>query len=423
MLFLLLLSSCAVLVKTELRQNLNRDDFFNQHFTGFCLYDPETEEYLYEWNADKYFTMASNTKLLTFYAGLKILGDSIPGLVYAVEEDTLYFTSTGDPSFLHPAISAQPTLALLQRSNLPLVYVPQDFQDSKFAPGWSWEDYQYYFQPERNEFPIYANSISFIYDSANSSHKVYPSFFADFAEMPKQTGIPNRLKLANIFSYTPDTSRSAYRNRVPFITSDELVVKLLEDTLGREVQIKIDHEFTQADTVYSIPSKQFYAYMLKVSDNMNAEQLQYLCATQLNKPLNSSLIRTKILDDEFNHLTDTPIWRDGSGLSRYNLATPRTMIEVLRKINEEMPIKELKQVLAIGGVDGTLKNYYQSNDSDPYIFAKTGTLSNNHNLTGIIRVDSGRHLFFSFMNNNYTSSSRPVKEKMEEVLLSIKQRF
>src|ERR1700759_169377 len=38
---------------------------------GICLYDPTTAAYKYDYQSDKYFIPASNTKLFSLYAGLK----------------------------------------------------------------------------------------------------------------------------------------------------------------------------------------------------------------------------------------------------------------------------------------------------------------------------------------------------------------
>ncbi|MEL6865453.1 MAG: D-alanyl-D-alanine carboxypeptidase, partial [Bacteroidota bacterium] len=60
---------------------------------------------------------------------------------------------------------------------------------------------------------------------------------------------------------------------------------------------------------------------------------------------------------------------------------------------------------------------------EPYVFAKTGTLSNKHCLSGYLRTRSGRLLIFSFMHNNYMGSSRHYKKEMEEILMALHAYF
>lgn len=426
-----LFSSCATLKGKYHRDLLNKSlvgsPLFSSHLTGFALYDPVDSTYLYQWNENKYFTPASNTKLLTFYAGLKLMRDSVPALKYKIKNDSLFFTGTGDPTFLHPDFEEQPIFELLKDTTYSLHYVKPDFTDNEFAPGWSWEDYEYYFQPERSAFPIYANSIRYVYDSITDSFGVQPKFFSDFAdirEIDSEKKSPYRLKNTNIFSFAPDTARIAYKNSVPFKTSDELTVILLEDTLKRKIGWVKDFDFDSSRIAYSRPSMQLFAFMLKRSDNLSAEQILYLCASEMRMPLEADAIRQYIQTQNLKVYPRSPIWKDGSGLSRYNLVTPRGMIEVLNHISKEISIDEMKQVLSVGGVDGTLKNWYKPLEGElPYVFAKTGTLSNNHNLTGIVHTKSGRDLYFSFMNNNYPSGSRPVKLEMQKVMRLIYERY
>ncbi|MEO9803861.1 MAG: D-alanyl-D-alanine carboxypeptidase [Reichenbachiella sp.] len=427
----ILFSSCATLKGKYRRDLLNKSlvgsPLFNSHFTGFALYDPEDSTYLYKLNDDKYFTPASNTKLLTFYAGLTMMRDSIPGLRYKIINDSLFFTGTGDPTFLHPDFEQQPILEMLQDTSYSLHYVKPDFNDDQFAPGWSWEDYEYYFQPERSAFPIYGNTIRYAYDSIKDSFAVEPKFFSAFAEtrtIDSEKKSPYRLKNTNIFSFAPDTARSNYKNSVPFKTSDELTIALLEDTLKRKVNWAKGFNFNSSQLAYSRPSAQLFALMLKRSDNLAAEHILYLCASEMNLPLNAEAVIRYAQEHNLKIYPNPPVWKDGSGLSRYNLMTPRGMIEVLNHISTKVSINEMKQLLSIGGVDGTLKDWYKPREGEsPYVFAKTGTLSNNHNLTGIIQTQSGKHLFFSFMNNNYPTGSRPVKLEMEKVMRLIYERY
>jgi len=112
---------------------------------------------------------------------------------------------------------------------------------------------------------------------------------------------------------------------------------------------------------------------------------------------------------------------DGSGLSRYNLITPRTLVTILDKILKELPREGLFKLLPAGGKEGTLKNWYASDI--PYIFAKSGSLRNNYSLSGYLKTKSGKLMIFSFMNNNYVASSSEIKKAMEKMFLEIRNSY
>lgn len=426
----LILTSCAVFNKKYnydlINKTIQGSDLFTSHFTGFVLYDPMEKKYLYELNADKYFTPASNTKLFTFYAGLKMLEDSIPSLKYVEKGDSLIFYGTGDPSFLHPDFSDQSAFDFLSSNSKSLFYAPGNFSDEAFGPGWAWDDFSYYFQSERTALPIYGNMVSFSQDSSSGAHLVNPPFFENFVDIDTTAGNAYsglRHLDFNIFRYQPDTTRSAYKSRIPFRTSDELAVRLLEDTLKRPIGFAALNDSIPAATLYGGTTKELYTLMLKRSDNFLAEQILYLCASMLGDTLNSNAFRNYFIRTHLSDLAPAPIWRDGSGLSRYNLFSPRSLVQLLEKIMKEVPRDELFTYFPAGGQDGTLKNWYGSGEDDPYVFAKTGTLSNNHSLSGYIKTNTNKVLIFSFMNNNYGSSSRPVRKEMEETLRVIKERY
>jgi D-alanyl-D-alanine carboxypeptidase/D-alanyl-D-alanine-endopeptidase (penicillin-binding protein 4) len=124
------------------------------------------------------------------------------------------------------------------------------------------------------------------------------------------------------------------------------------------------------------------------------------------------------------HMTDfpdLPQWVDGSGLSRHNLVTPRSMITLMVKLDNLLPRNELMQLLPQGGINGTLKNNYKARR--PYVFAKTGTISNHNSLVGLVKGDSGRLYAFAFMNNNYLNKASEIRREMEKVMLFIKENY
>src|SRR5690625_6850129 len=100
-------------------------------------------------------------------------------------------------------------------------------------------------------------------------------------------------------------------------------------------------------------------------------------------------------------MPDAPVWVDGSRLSRYNLFSPRNMVFVLDKLYEEFPRERLFNLFAVGGRTGTLKNNYGGRT--PYIYAKSGTLSNNYTLSGYLITISANTLIFSIISQEHPS--------------------
>ena len=71
------------------------------------------------------------------------------------------------------------------------------------------------------------------------------------------------------------------------------------------------------------------------------------------------------------------------------------------------------------GESGTLTAYKDLKN----VYAKTGTLRHNHNLSGYLISDSGDKYIFSFMVNHFTSSSGEIKKGISELLNWIKKKL
>lgn len=417
------LSSCATFKSRQLTNRIGNAEKLNDHFVGLVIFDPAANEYLYEREADKYFTPASNTKLFTFFAGLKLLGDSIDGLRYTIQGDSLIFAGTGDPTLLNPKFSDQPIYDFLMSTDKQLYWATGYYDEPYFGPGWSWDDYAYGFQPERSELPIYGNMIRIFKPIGSDSLSVIPGRFDGLIDLDKayRSKVQRDLHY-NYFIANPELwiDEEDTLNR-PFQITPELVAQLLSDTLKKKVSIIEDFQPDFDQTVKSLPSTQVYEVMLKASDNFLAEQLLLNSSVKLSNRLNASNAMVFMQRLHFKHMEQKPIWRDGSGLSRYNLFTPRSIAQLLDMIYEHLPKDELYALLPEGGKSGTLKDWYGGNPS--YVYAKTGTLSNNHCLSGYIETESGKTLIFSFMNNNYPGSSDSIKPQMQEVLEWIRDNY
>jgi D-alanyl-D-alanine carboxypeptidase/D-alanyl-D-alanine-endopeptidase (penicillin-binding protein 4) len=146
-----------------------------------------------------------------------------------------------------------------------------------------------------------------------------------------------------------------------------------------------------------------------------------MCSDVLSDSLQPEIAIRYVKENFLSDLQDEPIWVDGSGLSRFNLFTPRSIIQLWLKINAIVPRERLFALLAAGGKSGTIKNWYKGDK--PYIFGKTGSLSNNHSLSGFLVTKSGKTLMFSFMSNNFVTPSSKVRTNMEDVLKMIYERY
>jgi D-alanyl-D-alanine carboxypeptidase/D-alanyl-D-alanine-endopeptidase (penicillin-binding protein 4) len=403
--------------KRKIKKLFKHSAILNGHFTGFSLYDADNDKMIWGLNDDKYFTPASNTKLYTFYTCLKMLGDSIPALKYVVHHDSLIFWGTGDPTFLHGNVKA---FHFLKNSGKKLFYAGGNYSSDFFGNGWAWDDYNDDYQAEINGLPLYGN-LALIYTDSAVSLKIKPAYLKRYLEQDSSYH-PNRFKVkrdfvSNLLVYPKMDPPKNFRQEVPWKTSNHLTLPLLCDTLQQDIgEINLPLP-SDAPTIYDAVADTVYKHMLQPSDNFIAEQLLLVCASTRFKTLNTDSVINYSKAHFLNDLPDAPQWVDGSGLSRYNLFTPRSMVKLLCKILDQVKNDTLVySLMPAGGITGTLKSAYKLENGKPFIWAKTGSLSNVYNQSGYLITRKGRRLVFSFMNNNYTTPTHQLRDEMARVM-------
>lgn len=418
------LSSCSPAGRLGLQKAFEKTEKQFQDHTGFMLFDPEKNRTIYEFNSAKYFTPASNTKIFTFYTALRILGDSVPALKYIERNDSLIFWGTGDPSFLYRySFNNARVVNFLTHAEKPLYFSTSNFHADHFGPGWAWDDYSSAYSAEKSPFPVYGNI--FTLKKTGPVFSTSPEYFETFfsvGERRKREEVERDL-YSNAFQYHPGLGRTKNPPEwdIPMRTDPALVLRLLSDTLKRIVNPSSVVQPPLAIPFYGIPADSLYRVMMQDSDNFIAEQLLLVCADVLRDSLRSEIAIRYSIEHFLSDLPDKPKWVDGSGLSRYNLFTPRSIVKLWQKIYEEVPRERLFHLLATGGKNGTIKNWYKA--ERPFIFGKTGTLSNVHSLSGFLVTRSGRTLIFSFMSNNFTVPTGEIRRNMENILFNIYQKF
>ncbi|MFN0212815.1 MAG: D-alanyl-D-alanine carboxypeptidase [Saprospiraceae bacterium] len=446
LLLVTLFSSCSVLKSRDsraalkIRHEVAHSPVFSKTFTGFTLLDPSSAKTLTDFNGDHYFTPASNTKIFTLAACLEVLGDSVPGLKYAQASDSfLMLRGTADPSFLHPDFAAwQSAYHWLKARNEPMQVERQSVPH--FGPGWAWDDYLEPFSAERSDFPIFGNVAKFKRENGvwqtiptglpvgeyNPDHKLYP----------KTQSVYRVENFSYFIQAAPDSSyENGFNVAVPFseiFYEEGFSDRFLEDTLDKDFETPCWRNFPGSclaepiqpwHTLYSTPLDTVLRRMMHQSDNFIAEQMLLVCAGSKFDLLQQDTLIKWMLDSALVNLPQRPKWVDGSGLSRYNLMTPQSIAELLLKLWKEQKRERLFSFFPTGGISGTISNWYAGKNGKPYVFAKTGTLSGVHCLSGYVLCQSGKVLVFSFMHNNFVGSNRDLKLEMQRILELVHDRF
>jgi len=397
---------------------LGEGSFFDNHLTGFMLYDLDSQTVQYEKNSQIYFVPASTVKLFTFYAATLVLKDSTTLLRYVPKGDDLVFWGTGDPSWGYDKLP-QPLIKEFFKPYGKVYFSNNNWKDDAFGYGWQWDDYQFAYSAEKSPFPIFGNLVTA--QNTNNRPVISPVFFRDQLSVTDRAMSNVQRDLhSNTFYYNP-RSYNGRQAKVPFITSHQTFTVLAERELNKEVVPSQEKLPEQHFVLKGTKTSALYREMLQESDNFIAEQLMLMISDEIYRELNTGKAIDYIKKNFLMDLPEQPQWVDGSGLSRHNMITPRAMVAVSEKIYRLYPDDILFDLLPKGGVNGTLKSNYKA--QVPYIFAKTGTISNHHSLVGFIKTRKNKVYAFAFMNNNYPYKASQVRSQMEKVLLYIRDNY
>jgi len=414
---------------------------------GICLYDPGKAAYLYNYQGDKYFIPASNTKLFSLYAGLSYLGDSLVGMRYRVNDTALFVMPAGDPTFLHPDYSSQPVIDLMRKINKDIWLADNNWQDNGLGRGWAWDDYNDDYAAERSPFPIYGNMIRWVQDRPKNNNNdpfggspsIYSIPEVDWevkftTDTTKKNFFVHRYLGQNIFEVT-EGKENHKEQYTPFVTDGlASAAVLLKDTAGKPGGVKHLRLPAAApgmssatlpgllqaagwNVLHSRPVDSLFRPMMYNSDNFFAEQTLMMVGNEVLGSMDDAHTIDYLLQHDLDSLPQKPSWVDGSGLSRNDLFTPQDFVWVLDRLQQKFGLPRMERLLPTGGT-GTLASYYHQDST--FIYAKTGSLSGVVALSGYLITQKGHLLIFSVLINNYTSSGVTVRRQIEKLIHRIR---
>lgn len=150
------------------------------------------------------------------------------------------------------------------------------------------------------------------------------------------------------------------------------------------------------------PLSEIAGIVNKRSDNYIAEHLfKVVGATCGDHTTTAMRARRTVLDvlDTLGVQRQGCAFNDGSGLSRRNIVSASTQVQLLRKIHAQSWGREYRSTLAIAAYDGTIRGRMHGTPAANNVTAKTGTLRNVSSLSGYVTTADGELLAFSFMSN------------------------
>ncbi|MDP4283052.1 MAG: D-alanyl-D-alanine carboxypeptidase [Bacteroidota bacterium] len=410
------LSSCSVSKKISRSAKddiLNNKAFVNAHI-GISIFEPSTGKFWYNYQGERYFVPASNTKLATCYAALKYLGDSLTGVNYDVLNDsTIVLKTSADPTFLHSDYLNQPVYDFLK--NFRLIQILKPEFTNFLGRGWAWDDYKDAYMAQRSSFPIYGN-IAKIKWINNHTLSFMPSFFAK--KLVIKENLSNGFEIIKSWDQNDFTFINGNEKftEIPFRPNEKTIQDLLQDTLHQKVEIITGYTGETNHIIHSQPTDSLLKPMMHRSDNFFAEQSLLMVSTNILGEIDDRKIIDTLLKTDYKLLPQKPQWVDGSGLSRYNLFSPRDFVFILNKMINEFGIDRIKNILPTGGT-GTINSYYRMDKG--YIFVKTGTLNGVVALSGFLYTRKNKLLIFSVLVNNHQSTSTSIRNGIEKFIQNI----
>lgn len=404
------------------------DSLLSGAHVGLVVYDVQKNKTVYARQADKYFVPASNTKIITCFAAMTLLGDSLVGIRYAENDTAVFLFPAGEPGFLHPDFRQQPVADFIRKQSKPIYMTNQAWRSQGLGYGWSWDDYSDAYSAERSAFPVYGNCIRWIQersgkpeaDSTQFDQSVFiystpeVNYPVRFDPAPNsKTFLVTRSKDQNEFLVRQGSEPYAVLD-VPYLTHGiETGLELLKDSLGKAIKsVDFPKAIIPERTIHARPLDSVLIPMMHRSNNFFAEQLLMMVSDTLLHSFSESEAIDSLQKTLLRGMPGNPRWVDGSGLSRYNLFSPSEFIFVLGRMRQIFGLQRLQTIFPVSG-KGTLKSFNAGKNS---VIAKTGSMSGVICLSGFVVNAKGKEFIFSILVNNHRSSAAGIRRLMGEML-------
>jgi D-alanyl-D-alanine carboxypeptidase/D-alanyl-D-alanine-endopeptidase (penicillin-binding protein 4) len=426
---------------------------------------------LYQKDADKLFTPASNMKVYTTGVALDLLGADYRWRtsVYANEQadstgsvrGDLIFYGRGAPDLVsHSKDADKGSLAKLaddlyqrgiRRVAGNVIGDESYFRGEPLGDGWQWTDLQWYFGAEASALSINDNEVDLNLVPSGSGDPpvakvsdpqgyvtVQSRMAAGRGAARPTIGVHRGLSDNNVEvwgEFTPGSKGFGARLSVhnPALWAAKLFLDALKTrgiTVDGQAQVRNSRapqsqRFDPARAVElafvtSQPLSEIARKTNKESINLYAELILRTLGRERGAIAALPEPPGRERGDEETGLAVIRIWltragistsriaiHDGSGLSRLDLVTPESTARLLLALSKTNSSEVFRQSLPISGRDGTLGGRLKT--VGDRVSAKTGSLTYDNSLSGYLTNSQGRQLVFSVMCNDQTGPGESTR--------------
>jgi len=407
--FSLLVSIGFLHAQKKLNRKFNRSIALETVFKGaqvsIGVFDLQEKKEVVSIQSDKNILPASTIKLVTFLGAFQTFGFKLPLFHYKKQDGRFYFWSSGYPLLAHPNYANGEAFAFLKKQKDSLFYISRPMTSPVLGSGWAWDDVSYAFSAKKSSFPFHGNVVQIISSLDTDSLGFSPPRFEQTIPYTKKQEYYELLANDQIRSLSRIKADTLY---IPFTPSDSLFVQLAQDGIATPIYIESKQEIPlEGNKTLTTTKTTLYKALLRDSDNLVAESLILMLSGTAQWELNTQkglemlYQQNKTLKSQFQQV-------DGSGLSRYSLACPRGLLETLDKIYETIGSRNIKTLFPQANSEGTLIRYAPQQNLD-FVYAKSGSLRNNHVLAGYIFSKINKPYAFVVSVNNYMGDKKAIQ--------------
>ena len=183
------------------------------------------------------------------------------------------------------------------------------------------------------------------------------------------------------------------------------------DTLEeRDLRVLTTHQ--------SPPLSDIATTLMQASQNLYAETL--LRTLDADHPQRTSIAGRGVVREVLESWGVDPsrvIVADGSGLSRYNYVTARTLVDVLQRMHDDpRHTAPFRATLPVAARSGTLSTRLTGTAAAGNVQAKTGSMSNVRTLAGYVTSADEEPLAFAVLANNFPGPAEPILAVIDDLI-------